>query len=93
MNIAEIEALWFSCIEIWGVRFTSIFSKFFVMAGWIAKMLFMLFFAYNGQNIAEYKAYWLMGFLIIVTGFEKTQLSHTPYQTYDFTRDAGIMLE
>ena len=43
----------------------SIFSVFSVMAGWIAEMLFMLFFAYIGQNIAEYEAYWLMGFLII----------------------------
>ena len=32
------------------------------MAGWIAEMLFMLLFA---QNIAEYEAYWLMGFPII----------------------------
>ena len=44
--IAEIETLWFSRIEIWGARFTSIFSVFSVMAGWIAEMLFMLFFAY-----------------------------------------------
>ena len=44
-DIAEIEALWLSYIEIWGMRFTSIFPVFFVMAGWIAEMLFMLFFA------------------------------------------------
>ena len=44
--IAEIEALWITRIEVWGMRFTSIFSVFSVMAGWIAKMLFMLFFAY-----------------------------------------------
>ena len=61
-DIAEIdEALWFSRIKIWGTRFTSIFSVFSVMAGWIAEMLFMLFFAYiavyNGQNIAKYEAY------------------------------------
>ena len=45
-DIAEIEALWLSCIEIWGTRFTNIFSVFSVMAGWIAEMLFMLFLAY-----------------------------------------------
>ena len=45
-NIAEIEALWLSHIEIWDVRFTSIFSVFSVMAGWIAEILSMLFFAY-----------------------------------------------
>ena len=46
VNIAEIEALWLSRIKIWSVRFTSIFSIFSIMAGWIAEMLFMLFFAY-----------------------------------------------
>ena len=30
----------------WGARFTSIFSIVSVMVGWIAEMLFMLFFAY-----------------------------------------------
>ena len=38
------------------------------MAGWIAEMLFRLLFAIllcNGQNIAEYELYWLMGFPII----------------------------
>jgi len=39
--------LWLSRIEIWGAHFTSIFSVFSVMAGWIAEMLFMLLFAYN----------------------------------------------
>jgi len=37
----------------------------------MAEMLFMLFFAYillcNGQNIAEYEVYWLMGFPIIIS--------------------------
>ena len=65
----EIETLWLSHIEIWGARFMSIFSVFSVMAGWIAEMIFMLFFAsillYNRQNIAEYEAYYLMGFPII----------------------------
>ena len=32
-------------INLWGVRFTSVFSVFYVMAGWIAEILFMLFFA------------------------------------------------
>jgi len=43
-NIAEIEALRLSRIEIWGAHFPSIFS---VMAGGIAEMLYMLFFAYT----------------------------------------------
>ena len=42
-DIAEIETVWLSRIKIWGACFTSVFS---VMAGWIAEMLFMLFFAY-----------------------------------------------
>jgi len=46
-DITEIEALWLSHIEIWGARLPSIFSAFSAMAGWIAEMLFMLFFAYN----------------------------------------------
>ena len=33
-------------IKIWGVHFMSIFSVFSAMAGWIAEMLYMLFFAY-----------------------------------------------
>ena len=45
-NIAEIETLWLSRIDIWGMRFTSIFSVFSVMAGWIAEMLIMLLYAY-----------------------------------------------
>ena len=48
-----------------GRTFTSIFSVFSVMVGWIAEMLFTLLFAYIGQNIAEYEAYWFMGFPII----------------------------
>jgi len=35
------------------------------MARWIAEMLFVLFFAYIAQNIAEHEAYWLMGVPII----------------------------
>jgi len=31
---------------------------YYVMAEWIAEMLFMLFFACNRQKIAEYEAYW-----------------------------------
>ena len=49
----------------WGTRFTSIFSVFSVMAGWIAEMPFMLILLCNEQNIAEYKAYWLMGVPVI----------------------------
>ena len=41
------------------------------MAGWIAEMLFMLFFFLlillcNGQNIAKYEAYCLIGVTIIL---------------------------
>jgi len=46
MNELDIAALWLSPIEIWGALFTSVFSVFSVIAGWIAEMLFMLFFAY-----------------------------------------------
>ena len=49
-NIAEYEAYWlmgFPIINLWGLHFTSIFSVFSVMAGWIAEILFMLFFAYT----------------------------------------------
>jgi len=56
-DIAEIEALWLSCIEEWGASFTSVFSVFSVMVGQIAETLFMLFFAYNAQKIAEYEVY------------------------------------
>jgi len=53
------------CIEIWGACFTSESSIFSVMAGWIAEVLFMLFYAYAAVNIAVCEAYWLMGFPII----------------------------
>ena len=49
-NIAEYEAYWltgFPIINLWGVCFTSTFSIFSVMAGWIAGIPFMLFFAYT----------------------------------------------
>ena len=51
-----------------GACITSESPVFFIMALWIAKMLFMVFFACivcNGQNITEYEAYWLMGVPII----------------------------
>jgi len=41
-----MEAVWLSHIEICGARFTNQFFVFSVLAGWIAEMLFMLFFAY-----------------------------------------------
>jgi len=47
-NIAEYEAYWlmgFPIINLWGMRFMSVFSVFSVMAGWIAEILFMLLFA------------------------------------------------
>ena len=67
-NIAEIEALWLSRIKIWGTRFTSIFSMFSIMAGWLAEIFWccsLLILLCNGQNITEYEAYWLMGVPII----------------------------
>ena len=42
-NIAEHEAYWlmgFPIINLWGMRFTSTFSVFSVMAGWIFKNFF-----------------------------------------------------
>ena len=44
-NIPEYEVYWlmgFPIINLWGTRFTSVFSVFSVMAGWIAEILFML---------------------------------------------------
>jgi len=49
-NIAEYEVYWllgFPTINLWGMHFTTIFSVFSVMAGWIAEILFMLFYAYT----------------------------------------------
>jgi len=57
-NIVEYEVYWLMGVPIinsWGTCFTSIFFIFSVMAGWIAEMLFMLFF----------EAYWPMGVPII----------------------------
>jgi len=54
----------FPIINIWGTRFMSVFSVFSVMAGWIAKMLFMLFFACVKRNKAEYEVNWLISVLI-----------------------------
>ena len=51
-NIAEYEAYWlmdFPIINLWGARFTSTFSVFSVMAGWITEILFILFFAYTAM--------------------------------------------
>ena len=49
--------------------FTSESSIFSVMDGWIAEVLFLLYFAYillcNRPNIVDYEAHWLMGFQII----------------------------
>jgi len=44
-NLAEYEAYWlmgFPIINLWGARFTSLFSVFSVMAGWIAEILLLL---------------------------------------------------
>ena len=50
--------LWLSRIEIWGIRFTSIFPVFCVMAEWITKMLFMLFFAYIAAFFPVHNNIW-----------------------------------
>jgi len=65
LTLLKLRRLWLSRIEIWGARFTSILSVFSVMAGWIAGDAILL---YNGQKIAEYEAYLLMGFPIINLG-------------------------
>jgi len=41
----KIEVLWLSHIKIWSVCFMTEFSKCSVMAGYIAEMPIMLFFA------------------------------------------------
>ena len=67
-GIAEIKALWLSRIEISGMCFTSIFSVFSIMAGWIVEILLyysLLILLCNGWNIAECVACWLMGVPII----------------------------
>ena len=46
VEIAEIKALWHLHIKMWGAHFTNEFSIFSVITGWIAEMLFMLFFAF-----------------------------------------------
>ena len=48
-DIAKIEALRLSRIEIWGVRFTNESSVFSIMTGWIAEVLFLLFYAYTAE--------------------------------------------
>jgi len=44
----------FPIITLWGAHFTTIFSVFSVIAGWIAEILFMLFFAcvINATNLS-----------------------------------------
>ena len=66
-GVAEIEALWLSCIEIWGACFTSVFSVFSVMAGWIQRcfLCYSFILPCNRQNIAEYEGYWLIGVPIV----------------------------
>jgi len=56
-EMAEIETLWLSCIEIWDVHFTSVLyiMALYIMAGWIAEMLLC-----NGLNKPEYEVYWLI---------------------------------
>jgi len=45
--MTDIEALWLSCIDLWGQSFMTESSVFSIMVGWIAEILFMLFFAYT----------------------------------------------
>ena len=55
-------------MKIWGTHFTGIFSVFSVWLDGLQRCFSccsLLILLYNGQNIAEYKAYWLMGFPII----------------------------
>jgi len=53
-NIAAYWLIGFPIINLWGARFMSVSSVFSVMAGWIAEILYMLFFA------SEYEANWLI---------------------------------
>ena len=49
------EALWITCIEVWGACFTSEFSLFSVMAGWIVRCFSccsLLLLLCNRQNLA-----------------------------------------
>jgi len=55
--IAEIEMLWLLCIEIWGARFTSIFSVFSVMAEFI--YLFICFTVQKSTLIVVHRYYYL----------------------------------
>ena len=68
-DIAEIEALRLSRINMLGTCFTSLFSIFSVKARWIAQKCFSCFslltLLCNGQYITEYEAYWLMDVPII----------------------------
>ena len=45
----------------YGARVHEYILRISVMAGWIAEMPMLC----NGQNIADYEVYWLMGFPII----------------------------
>ena len=53
--------------KIWGASFMSIFSVFSVMTGWIAEMLFMLFFASSTVTLANPTAIRVMTTMTIIT--------------------------
>ena len=71
-NIAEYEAYWLMGVPIinpWGARFMSIYSSYFPL--WLNGLqrcfscCCLLILLCNGQNIAKYKAYWLINVPII----------------------------
>ena len=73
-DIAEIEALWLSHIKIWGRAFHEHYSPYFPY--WLDGLqrcfscCSLLILLCNRQNIAEYKAYWLMGVVLGHTSHE-----------------------
>ena len=69
-NIAEYEAYWlmgFPIINLWGTRFTSVFSIFSVMHGWrdCRDTFHAVLCLCNKRKKAEYEANWLISVPII----------------------------
>ena len=65
MSSTLLKSWWLSRFKIWGTYFMSESSVFPIMVVWIERCFSVLMVLYNGQNIAAYEAYWLMGFPLI----------------------------
>ena len=65
-NTAEYWLMSSPIINLWGVRFNSVFSVFSVKAGWIAEILYAVLCLCNKRKKAEYEAKWLISVLIII---------------------------